>query len=127
MRERLQIYKCMGCDNIIEIVQGGKGELSCCGEPMKHLEANTVDAAKEKHVPVIEKIAGGYNVKVGIVAHPMLSEHYIAWVDIIADDFVYRKFLKPGENPEVVFEVNAPKVETREYCNLHGLWKAASN
>jgi len=124
MVERLEIYKCELCGNIVEVLHGGKGELVCCGQPMKLYKENTVDAAKEKHVPVVEKVAGGYKVKVGSVAHPMEEKHYIEWIEVIADGVAYRYFLKPGAAPEASFKVDATKVTAREYCNLHGLWKA---
>jgi superoxide reductase len=102
----------------------GEGELVCCGEPMKLFMENTFDAAKEKHVPVVEKIEGGFKVTVGSVAHPMEDKHYIEWIQVIADDGrVYRKFFKPGMEPEAVFKIDASAVIAREYCNLHGLWK----
>jgi superoxide reductase len=122
--ERLQIYKCDVCGNIVEVVHVGGGELVCCGQPMKHLVENTVDAAKEKHVPVIEKTGSGYLVKVGSVAHPMEEKHFIQWVQLIADGKAYRQFLDPGETPEASFDIQADQVSAREYCNLHGLWKA---
>jgi len=99
------------------------GELVCCNEPMAKLTANTVDASKEKHVPVIEKIGGGYKVKVGGAPHPMEEKHYIEWIELLADGAVYRQFLKPGQAPEAVFSVNARQVSAREHCNLHGLWE----
>jgi len=123
MTKRLQIYKCEVCGNIVEVLHEGKGELVCCGQPMKLYEENTVDAAKEKHVPVIEKIEGGFKVKVGSVTHPMEEKHYIEWIEIIVDGKAYRQFLKPGEIPEAVFNIEAEKIIAREYCNLHGLWK----
>ncbi len=83
-----------------------------------------MDAAKEKHVPVIEKTAAGVRVKVGNVVHPMEEKHYIEWIEIIADGRAYRQFLKPGDAPEAVFDIKANKIEAREHCNLHGLWKA---
>lgn len=125
MAERLQVYKCEVCGNIVEVLNGGKGELVCCGQPMKLLVENTVDAAKEKHVPVIEKLADGYRVKVGSVAHPMEEKHYIQWIELVADGRSYIQFLKPGDAPEAVFKVDAKEVYAREYCNLHGLWKGA--
>jgi superoxide reductase len=91
---------------------------------MKLMVENTVDAAREKHVPVIEKNADGFTVKVGSVAHPMEQKHYIEWIEVIADGKAYRQFLNPGEPPEAVFTIKAEKVTAREYCNLHGLWKA---
>ncbi|MGA8242750.1 MAG: desulfoferrodoxin [Desulfobacterales bacterium] len=124
MAEQLQIYKCEACGNIVEVLHGGEGELVCCGKPMVLIKENTVDAAKEKHVPVIEKIEGGYKVKVGSVPHPMEEKHYIEWVELIADGKAYRQFLKPGQAPEAIFKIDAAKVTAREYCNLHGLWKA---
>ena len=123
MTEKLQIYKCEVCGNIVEVLHPGAGELVCCGQPMKLFMENTVDAAKEKHVPVIEKTASGYKVKVGSVAHPMEEKHYIEWIQMIADGRAYRKFLNPGDVPQAEFEVQAGKVVAREYCNLHGLWK----
>lgn len=102
----------------------GEGELVCCGEAMKLSVENTVDAAKEKHIPVIEKIKDGFRVKVGSVAHPMEDKHYIEWIEAITDDGrVYRQFLSPGKTPEAVFSIDANKITAREYCNLHGLWK----
>ena len=104
MTEKLQIYKCEVCGNIVEMLHAGAGELVCCGQPMKLYQENTVDAAKEKHVPVIEKTATGFKVKVGSVAHPMEEKHYIEWIEVIADGQAYRKFLNPGEAPEATFE-----------------------
>lgn len=124
MAEKLQIYKCEACGNIIEVLHGGAGELVCCGEAMKLMTENTVDAAKEKHVPVVEKTDKGFLVKVGSVAHPMEEKHYIEWIELIADGAAHRKFLSPGEAPEAFFCIDAVKVAAREYCNLHGLWKA---
>jgi superoxide reductase len=124
MAERLEVYKCDLCGNIVEVLHGGKGELVCCGKPMVHLVENTVDAAKEKHVPVIEKIAGGVKVKVGEVAHPMEQKHWIEWVEIIADGKTYRQYLNPGDAPEATFAVEANQITAREYCNIHGFWKA---
>ena len=123
MAEKLQVYKCEACGNIVEVLVGGKGELVCCGQPMKLFVENTVDAAKEKHVPVVEKTADGFKVSVGEVAHPMDENHYIQWVELMADGKVYRQFLDPGETPEATFQIDAGQVTAREYCNLHGLWK----
>lgn len=124
MAELMQIYKCEVCGNIVEIVHGGEGELVCCDQPMKLFTENTVDAAKEKHVPVIEKTADGYKVRIGSVDHPMEEKHYIEWIELIADGKTYREFLKPGQSPEAEFCVQAEKITAREYCNIHGLWKA---
>ena len=123
MAAKLEIYTCELCGNIVEVLHGGKGELSCCDQPMKRLVENTVDAAKEKHVPVVEKTADGFKVKVGEVAHPMEEKHYIAWIAVIADGKAYRQFLNPGDAPEAIFQIEANQVTARGYCNLHGLWK----
>lgn len=124
MAKRLEVYKCKVCGNIVEVLHEGDGELVCCGQPMDLVVENQVDAAKEKHVPVIEKIEGGYRVKIGSIPHPMEERHYIEWIELIADGKAYREFLKPGAAPEAVFKVEANQVLAREYCNLHGLWKA---
>lgn len=124
MAERYQIYKCNVCGNIVDVVHGGAGELVCCGQPMKLFTENTVDAAREKHVPVVEKVDGGFKVKVGQVPHPMEAKHWIEFVEIIADGRSYRQYLNPGDTPEAFFQIAAEKVSAREYCNLHGLWKA---
>jgi len=124
MTERLQVYKCEKCGNIVEVVHASTGQLVCCGQPMRLLVENTTDAAREKHVPVIEKGTDKITVKVGSVAHPMEEKHYIEWIELIADGRVYRQYLKPGEAPTAVFPLSAGKVSAREYCNLHGLWRA---
>jgi superoxide reductase len=91
---------------------------------MRLMKENTEDATQEKHVPVIEKTETGIKVKVGEIAHPMDENHYIEWIEVLADEKVYRKYLKPGEEPEAEFPVTSESIEVREYCNLHGLWKA---
>jgi superoxide reductase len=123
MAKKLEIYKCMVCGNIVEVLHGGDGELVCCGQPMENLTEKTADQGKEKHVPVIEKIGGGYKVKVGSVAHPMEEKHYIEWIELLADGAAYRKFLNPGDAPEAVFNLKANTVTAREHCNIHGLWR----
>ena len=124
MTEKLQVYRCDHCGNIIEILHPGAPALVCCDAPMKLLNENTTDAAQEKHVPVIEKTADGFKVTVGSVAHPMADDHYIEWIEIIADDKSYTQFLNPGDKPEAIFKIDASKVTAREYCNKHGHWKA---
>ncbi|WP_456324765.1 desulfoferrodoxin [Desulfonauticus submarinus] len=123
MTKVLEVYKCEICGNIVEMVHDGKGELVCCGQPMKLYTENSVDAAHEKHVPVIEKTNNGYKVTVGSTAHPMEENHYIEWIELIADNKAYRKFLTPGDKPTADFCISADKVTARAYCNLHGLWK----
>lgn len=124
MADRMQVYKCEICGNIVEVLHAGKGALVCCNQPMKLMSENTVDASLEKHVPVIEKTADGVTVKVGSVAHPMEEKHYIEWVEVIIDGKIERQYLAPGESPAASFAVKGGTVTAREYCNLHGLWKA---
>lgn len=123
MAQKLGIYKCNACGNIVEVLHAGAGELVCCGQRMKLLEEQTADATTEKHVPVIEKTDAGVKVKVGSVPHPMEVKHYIEWIAIDADGAICRHFLKPGQPPEVVCCTKADSVSAREYCNVHGLWK----
>ncbi|HDR53092.1 MAG TPA: desulfoferrodoxin [archaeon] len=123
MTEKLEIWKCEICGNIVEVVHDGVGQLVCCGEPMKLMDAHTEDAGLEKHVPVVEKTADGIKVKVGEVAHPMEAKHFIEWVEVIANGKTYRKFLEPGQQPEATFCLTADTLAVREYCNIHGLWK----
>lgn len=119
-----EIYKCEVCGNIVEVIHASGGTLVCCGQPMTRLMENTVDAAKEKHVPVIEKTAGVVTVKVGAVEHPMQDVHYIEYIEVVTVDKVYRKHLKPGDKPEATFLITEDVLYAREFCNLHGLWKA---
>ena len=105
--QKSQVYKCSICGNVVEVVHAGAGTLVCCGVPMDLLSENTTDAAREKHVPVIEKVDGGVRVKVGSVAHPMEEKHFIEWIELIA-----------------VFPVEGGQIAARAFCNLHGLWKA---
>jgi superoxide reductase len=124
MTKQLEVYKCEVCGNIVEVLHAGEGELVCCGQPMKLFVENTVDAAREKHVPVIEKIDGGYRVKLGSVPHPMEEKHYIEWIELVAGNKVLRQFLQPGDAPEASFQTTAKDVSARAYCNLHGLWRS---
>jgi superoxide reductase len=124
MTVRNQVYRCNVCGNIVEVLHEGVGQLVCCGQPMELLTEKTKDEGLEKHVPVIEKTDSGIKVKIGLVPHPMEEKHYIEWIEVVADGEVLRKFLKPGEKPEAEFCVKAEKIEAREYCNVHGLWKS---
>ncbi len=123
MAELNETYKCDICGNIVEVLHGGPGELVCCGEPMRLIKENTVDASKEKHVPVIERHGDLVTVTVGSVAHPMEEKHYIEWIELIGDTRRHRMFLKPGDKPVATFLCRAEKLSAKEYCNLHGLWK----
>lgn len=121
--EKFNIYKCDHCGIIVEGLHGGGGSLVCCNHFMRLLKENTIEASLEKHVPIIEIIPNGVKVSVGSLLHPMLEEHYIEWIEIIADGKIYRQYLKPGDAPEAEFFIEAKEIIVREYCNLHGLWK----
>ena len=124
MTEKLQVYKCEICGNIVEVLHSGVGELVCCGQPMTLQEEKTDDAATEKHVPYIEKTDDGVKVRIGQnTTHPMEPKHYIEWIEIIVDGKAYRQFLNPGDAPEAVFAVEGQSITAREYCNVHGLWE----
>jgi superoxide reductase len=124
MPERMDVYKCDLCGNVVEVLIGGKGQLVCCGKPMQKMMEKTADQGKEKHVPVVERTANGAIVKVGDVPHPMQDDHYIVWVEIEADGLVERKYLAPGMEPKAEFCVSAENVTAREYCSIHGLWRS---
>lgn len=123
MAKKNEIYKCEKSGLMVEVLQDAEGTPMCCGEPMKLLRENTTDGAKEKHVPVVEKIEGGYCVTVGSVEHPMTDAHYIQWIELVTPTGVLRHNLTPQDKPVAEFKTDATEVEAREYCNLHGLWK----
>ena len=124
MTDLRQIYHCPLCGNVTEVLYTGAGDLVCCGEPMKLLKENSVDAAKEKHVPVLKDLGDKVEVSVGSVLHPMEEKHHIAFIELITEKMVLRAELVPGEEPVAVFPVKMSEVlYAREYCNLHGLWK----
>lgn len=124
MARNFEIYKCEECGNIVEVLHEGPGALYCCGQAMKVYTENMIDAAKEKHVPVIEKTDSGIKVQVGSAVHPMEDKHYIEWIELVADGRTCRKFLKPGDEPVACFDVTSEQITVRAYCNLHGLWKS---
>jgi superoxide reductase len=119
-----EVYKCSVCGNIVVVVHASEGELVCCKKPMELMKENTVDASREKHVPVIEKTENAVKVKIGSVPHPMEENHYIEWIELMADGRSYRKFLSPGDAPEADFEITAQDIKARAYCNVHGLWQS---
>ncbi len=123
MTELNQIYRCNICGNIVEITHSGGGELVCCGVPMElKIEADE-EEGMEKHKPVLEKTDSGVIVRVGETSHPMESEHYIEWIEVITEHRIYRKFLNPGDEPVAEFSLEAEHISVRAYCNIHGLWK----
>jgi superoxide reductase len=122
MPDKFDIYKCDTCGKSIEVLHVGEGDLVCCREPMERKVENTFGVAKEKHVPVIERNFDGIVVVLGSIPHPMETQHYIEWIELIVDNKVYRQILKPGDKAEASFSVYASNPKARAYCNLHGLW-----
>lgn len=126
MTELNQIYKCLVCGNMSEVVHESSGELVCCGKKMFLLKENSQDAALEKHVPVVEQKGNQVIVTIGEVLHPMIDEHYIEFIEILtSENYIYRKYLKPAQKPQAIFTIEDGQsvIKVREYCNLHGLWK----
>ena len=122
----MKIYRCDHCGNIITFLHATGVPVMCCGQKMTELVPGTVDAAQEKHVPVVEQNGSSVLVKVGAVAHPMLPEHFIQWIILETNQGCQVKYLQPGQAPEAVFALaeGAKVAAAYEYCNLHGLWKA---
>ena len=126
MTKVTEIFKCQVCNNIVEVIKSGEGELYCCNKPMIHLIENKDDtASKEKHVPVFDEVDN--KIKVGANTHPMLKEHYIEFIEAISPDkkYIIRKYLNPGEEPtlETNYDWSNDVFIMRELCNLHGLWE----
>jgi len=131
MTNQNQIYKCEICGNIVEVLHIGAGELVCCGQPMGLMNEKAKDEGEEKHVPVVEDLPSsicqgkdGAIIKVGEVEHPMNEDHFIEWIEIVIEDGKRdKKFLQPGDKPQVEFYTRKKVVGVRAYCNIHGLWK----
>ena len=126
MPARFEVYQCKHCGNIIAYAKNKGVPVMCCGEKMTELVPGSVDAASEKHVPVISVEGNKVTVTVGEVAHPMAEEHFIEWIALETAEGNQRKELKPGQKPEAVFMMTESDkvVAAYAYCNLHGLWKA---
>ena len=127
MTERLDLYKCNICGNLVEVVLSGVGELVCCGEPMDYLEAKTQDSEYgEKHVPVLmHKSDDCVEIRVGSQLHPMVEEHYIQFIEVYPRDKtqLHLKFLNPNDKAEFEITNFAEDIDALEYCNIHGLWR----
>ena len=123
MTKKREIYHCPICGNVVEVMSEGGGVLVCCGKPMVKLPGNTTEASQEKHIPVIEKIEGGYKVTVGSISHPMTAADYIQWIVLETPTHVLRCELQPSDEPQAIFMTNEAAVCALSYCNLHGLWR----
>jgi len=124
----LKFYHCKHCGNVVMYMFNSGVPVVCCGEEMQALVADTVDASKEKHVPVIQISEGVVTVKVGSVPHPMEEKHYIPFVVLETSAGYQVRHLKPGDAPEATFALGKDEkaVAAYEYCNLHGLWKVSA-
>lgn len=121
----IKVYKCSLCGNVTLKLTDGQGPLSCCGQEMTLMTANSTDAAQEKHVPVLSLTGDLLTVTVGEVIHPMTAEHHIGWILVEQGDKVQYVTLSPELEPKAEFKVDSKeKFTVYEYCNLHGLWKA---
>ena len=119
-----KFFICKHCGNLIGIVLNKGIPLVCCGEKMTELVPNTVEASKEKHIPVVEKIDGSIKVFVGSAAHPMEDAHHITFIYVETTNGGQRKSLGAGDEPSAVFAfVNDEPKAVYAYCNIHGLWK----
>ena len=120
----VNFYRCELCGNIVALVKAGGGTLTCCGQAMTKLIANSTDAAQEKHVPVAVIEGNTLKVTVGSVMHPMTPEHHIEWIALATADKLELIHLEPGAEPKAEFAAPAGSAVVYAYCNLHGLWKA---
>ena len=121
----VKFFKCMHCGNIAGLIHNSGVPMVCCGDKMTELIPNTTDAAQEKHVPVVKVDGSSVTVTVGSTLHPMEEKHWIEWIELVADGVSYTRFLKPGDAPEAEFCIaDAKNVYAREFCNLHGHWRA---
>ncbi len=127
MTERLELYKCNVCGNLIEVILPGIGELVCCGEPMEYLDAKSQDSEfGEKHVPVFAATDNdGYEVRVGSTLHPMTDEHYIQFIETISDkkNHTELQYYTPQDIPIMVLKDKFGLEKARAFCNIHGLWE----
>lgn len=130
MTERLEMYRCEICGNLVQVILAGGGELVCCGQPMTLLKPNTIeDAALEKHIPVYIQHENGVEIQVGSVLHPMNDNHYIMFIESISEDRNRMKlqYLHPGQEAKMLLEEKLGKEKALEFCNLHGLWEGESD
>ena len=130
MTERLEMYRCEICGNLVQVILAGGGELVCCGQPMTLLKPNTIeDAALEKHIPVYIQRENGVEIQVGSVLHPMNDDHYIMFIESISEDRNRMKlqYLHPGQEAKMLLEQKIGKEKALEFCNLHGLWEGESD
>ena len=126
--KKTKFYICTTCRNTVEMIYDTDIKLFCCGEEMQELAANTVEASGEKHIPAVKVGEGSVEVNVGSVNHPMEEVHWIEWVQLVTDKGSYRRWLNPGEAPNVRFLLGEERpVAVYAYCNLHGLWKTELN
>ncbi|MDO4284467.1 MAG: desulfoferrodoxin family protein [Eubacteriales bacterium] len=123
--KQLEFYRCPKCGAVVQMLHSYGSKVMCCGAPMERLVPNTVEAAHEKHIPVVTQVGTHINVRVGTAAHPMLKEHYIEWIAIQTRTGEYKRYFKPGDKPETTFDLNGGvPLAVYAYCNLHGLWIA---
>lgn len=123
--KKQKFFLCKICGNLVDAIHFSGAQMVCCGQPMTELIANTVDAAFEKHVPVVEQKGNEVFVRIGETEHPMIAEHYIQWIYLLTNKGIQRKDLLPTEKPKAAFYIADDEkiISVYEYCNLHSLWK----
>ncbi len=131
MTQKLELFRCNVCGNLVQVLISGEGDLICCGEVMELLQAKGSESEmEEKHVPVfIKNECGNSVIHVGSIPHPMTNEHYIMFIQAISvdKDRICTKFLKPNEVPKMMVGNDFGDCFTREYCNIHGLWEGSND
>lgn len=127
MTKKLELYRCNICNNLVEVLQEGVGELVCCEQPMELIQANSseMEELNEKHIPVIEKEFDEVKIRVGAMKHPMTKEHHITFIQAISNDskYVKTKFLSIEDEPELTVRTKQDSLWARALCNIHGLFK----
>ncbi|NLX06501.1 MAG: desulfoferrodoxin [Phycisphaerae bacterium] len=123
MTERLAVYRCPLCGNVVEVLHAGVGQLICCGRPMLRLAQSTAESRRAMHEPVVERTADALRVTVGCEPHPMEDKHQIEWIEVRTDTDVFRRFLAPGQRPELELPAASGDVTVVAYCNVHGIWR----
>ncbi len=131
MTEKLEMYRCDICGNFVQVLLSGEGELVCCGQPMKKINANTTENVNtEYHIPVYKYTdKDGIVIQVGKEPHPMTNEHYIMFIETISEDkkCIKLHYLNPGDEPKMLKNSQIGKEKAYAFCNLHGLWEGESD
>ncbi len=131
MTNKLDLYKCSICGNVVQVMITGVGELVCCGEAMHYLDARKFENEMgEKHVPIfVQNECGNCEIHVGSIPHPMTEEHHIVFIQTVSEDKnkICTEFLHPNDVPKMLVKDCGNANRALEYCNIHGLWEGTKN